>query len=467
MADKHPYENDTPVGDLSLSEVEFELIEYSEKTELKSKDDPEEPSRPGTTEECDEDIYIVVSGKQSNGKSTALNNIFDLNLKTGMGPKSVTTRNLKHIVPKGGIKVHVIDTPGLGALDIDKMDVLKRIDDDIRDKNFIFLYCLSVAPGNPITELDESIIKAVHQCFGKSIWRHCVVLFTFSDCARQRSTVVEDYKKHIQDYSEVFYELLQREGADITRFMTVFDYADEVERRKDTNSGIVAVPVCDVVDPEQHDILPGVLHEGDDWTEIVFDEIMKKVDGRTRNLYFRLKYRHTITRRTVNRESHAGGSHQAPTVQAPTIPAPTVPAPTIPASTVPAPTVSAPTVPAPTVPAPTIPAPTIPAPTVPATTGPAPTIQEAPPTGYAVLAGGVIAGASVGAGLGALIGLVGGPPGAAIGAVVGEIVSSTAVGVIVGGAVGGALGGALGVVNEFIPLGFLIDSRRDIKKKSR
>ena len=272
---------------------------YFEKTELKSRDDPDEPRRPGTTQESDEDIYIVVSGKLSNGKSTALNNIFGLNIPTGMdpdmGPRSVTTRYIEQTVSKCGIRLHVIETPSLGTRDTDKMYEFIRMARDIRDKSCIFLYCLSVAPGNPINESDESIIKALHLSFNKSIWKESVFLFTFSDCAKTSGSTVKAYKQHIEEYKKAFHVLLQQEGANITKFMTVFDYADETDRQRDTNLGTVAVPVCDVVAPEQHDILPGVLKGGDDWTDIVFDEIMKKVDGRKRRAhYFRLKYAHDI-----------------------------------------------------------------------------------------------------------------------------------------------------------------------------
>jgi len=40
---------------------------------------------------CSNDITIVVAGKPHNGKSTALNSIFELDFATGMGAMSLTS----------------------------------------------------------------------------------------------------------------------------------------------------------------------------------------------------------------------------------------------------------------------------------------------------------------------------------------------------------------------------------------
>jgi len=52
----------------------------------------------------------------------------------------------------------------------------------------------------------------------------------------------------------------------------------------------VTVLVCESTSPSENDILLGVLHGDDNWTDVVFDEIMKRVDKRRRKKYFLFKY---------------------------------------------------------------------------------------------------------------------------------------------------------------------------------
>ena len=75
----------------------------------------------------------------------------------------------------------------------------------------------------------------------------------------------------------------------------MFDYTCQEERqRKDSVGAIVAIPVSENAAQSENDILPGVLQGEDNWTDVVFDEIMKKVDKRKRKNYFLFKYGDTV-----------------------------------------------------------------------------------------------------------------------------------------------------------------------------
>ena len=160
------------------------------------------------------DITIVIAGKPHNGKSTALNNIFELDFDTGMGAMSLTLEVTMKTVEKNGITLHIMDTPGLGARDIKKKDILNQMAEDLRGLDYTLLYCLSVSPSSSVTELDRSIVASLHNTFGVEIWDKCVLL-TFSDYARAKfkSQQQQEYIKYIRQYARSFQHLLKENGA--------------------------------------------------------------------------------------------------------------------------------------------------------------------------------------------------------------------------------------------------------------
>ena len=158
-------------------------------------------SSPSETASKDEP-RLIVAGKPGNGKSTALNNIFGLNLQAKAAIHSVTTKFELRKVEKHGICLTVFDTPGLGALDIDKEAVTAAMTDSIIGTDFTLLYCLSVAPCSRLTEVDRAIIHSLHASLGKEVWDKCVILFTFSDTVRRdefgSTDETENYKAYMK-----------------------------------------------------------------------------------------------------------------------------------------------------------------------------------------------------------------------------------------------------------------------------
>lgn len=243
-------------------------------------------------------VVLMVTGKTGSGKSTALNNIFDLHFEARNSPTSVTQAVTGEDIEKNGVTLRIIDTPGLGAVNLKTEEIVRKMDAATKDLDFTLLYCLSVKPSDTLTETDKIIVKNLQSGLGSRVWDKCVLLLTFSDVARcdefssQHQT--EDYIAYLQGHVRAFHLLLQQCGAEVSGVKTIFEYdrQQQVRKQQESVGEIVAVPVKKSKSNEPN-ILPRI---NSDWTESAFIEIKKTSQLRKRK----------ETNRTVTKGSVAG-----------------------------------------------------------------------------------------------------------------------------------------------------------------
>ena len=265
---------------------------------------------------------IMVAGKPRNGKSRALNNIFEVDFESATSPGSVTQSVLEKHVEKDGKKMVVIDTPGLGALDMDRdtSKLVQEMKEAVEGLDYVLLYCLSVAPNSSLTLVDQTIIKCLHESLGMEAWKNCVILLTFSDIARvmdyRTDSKVEEFKVFLKNHAARFQELIQscideesssshaeKEPFEIkTIFEITSGISEELEtegksekekeseeEKKAKGVQIVAIPVGRDI-PSDPCLLPGILKEKENWTDAVFLQLMEKVNEEKRAEYVQFKY---------------------------------------------------------------------------------------------------------------------------------------------------------------------------------
>ena len=224
-------------------------------------------------------ITVMVAGKPRTGKSTVLNNLFDVKLPARASPTSVTTVVIDRSTSIDGLQVRYIDAPGLTALDMDNKKTLSDMSRKIGrgDDSFTLLFCLSMM--NTIDNSDKKILKDMTDRFGASIWKKCILVLTYCDTARSQNFESEDqdvaYREHLRKYAELFRKSLQSCTSDVPPVKVIFD-CQEGEITPDT---IVAVPVAKTrEDGMKPNILPGFKIGGNIcWTEYAFVEILRKV----------------------------------------------------------------------------------------------------------------------------------------------------------------------------------------------
>ncbi len=221
---------------------------------------------------------IVVAGRPHNGKSQALNNIFRVDFKCKCSAFSVT-RKISHLrVLKEGKELIIIDTPGLGAADIPLERVKKEFEHIVGGLNYTLLFCHSVGPNNMLTDTDRVVLKNLQRVCGSSVWKKCVILFTFSDTLREQGfPKVEDREEYLgtlRDHASQLAKMLRQECGKVTPDVKI---ALDVAPQAEAIDEIVAVPVgLKYKDKkEKHLLLPDEVNEKD-WRKRAYLEILRK-----------------------------------------------------------------------------------------------------------------------------------------------------------------------------------------------
>ena len=218
---------------------------------------------------------VVVLGKIGSGKSTALNNIYGLNLTTKSSPRPITTEISERLVQSGGAGVKVIDTPGLGGIMRSADSIVSELADKLEGKDYTMVYCLPVKPSDTLTETDRCIVKAIDYYLGRRVWDKCVLLLTFCDKAKSDRAHCNDntaYIKFLEDHVNAFYNMLKEVNIELPVIQSVFGHRYRNQQQLVSNGQIVAIPVAKSLE-ETPDIAPGAQLRSQNWAEEALLEI--------------------------------------------------------------------------------------------------------------------------------------------------------------------------------------------------
>ena len=227
------------------------------------------------------EVHVMIAGLPRTGKSTALNNIFGLELEARSGAKSVTDVLTPTTITKDGITLKVVDTPGLKAVDLNERVAIKEMAKLGIEKDFILLMTLSVSLSSTISIEYVNIIKNLNAIFGTEIWDRCIILLTYSDAVRREfnsDTMIKEYQEHLNSYCKLLQEVLTK--LKIKKRIRLFSEYTSLEQFKDkTLDGIVAMPVGKNPEVETKLILPDLTWAHDHkWNDLLLMEITKMKD---------------------------------------------------------------------------------------------------------------------------------------------------------------------------------------------
>ena len=135
----------------------------------------------------------------------------------------------------------------------------------------LLVFCVPVGPGSRFNDTNPDIMKCLTDVYGKKLWQHCILVFTFSNCAwdhiKENENAVDEYKAHINAYADKFRRVLQTLDVQ-DQVTTIFEFQQHI-LNPDT---IVAIPAgLQSEDP----VLPGLSSY---WEDKVFDQMQNRCD---------------------------------------------------------------------------------------------------------------------------------------------------------------------------------------------
>lgn len=222
------------------------------------------------------EITLVTAGKSGSGKSSLIANMLGLEgenaPKINHSPSSVSMEVEIFERQVNGITLRIIDTPGLGASDVEEARIISQLQTATQGKADMLLYCVSMLPTSKIDKPDKEIVKKLTYAFGEDCWKRAILVFTFANMVKRAK-----HKAVIEQYSEKFQEILRSVCSHYQpschlfsseEFSIVPIYSCNHRKIKRSPYEIIALPAGE--DPDEE------LVDGTRWDESIYMEVLKK-----------------------------------------------------------------------------------------------------------------------------------------------------------------------------------------------
>ena len=175
-----------------------------------------------------QEVRAFSVGKSGAGKTTFMNNFFGLPQDL-LKPSTTDCETVR--LEKHGIKLVLTDTIGGDRAESKRhLKLLKQRYEGGMPS--LFFYCISVDTSSKFEDGNPAIMKTLQDIFGRGIWKHCWLIFTFSNVAWKRclessrnndSKALEKYKRYLKQCGSLFEQELNKLGVRDIIVRTTFD----------------------------------------------------------------------------------------------------------------------------------------------------------------------------------------------------------------------------------------------------
>ena len=159
---------------------------------------------------------VMVAGLGAAGKSTLVNNLFDLEENVAeegcRGGATTIVVGCHHHALKNGVQAIIFDTPGFDDPELKEHRIIADMKVTTEKKLDLILYCISMERKSPrITEGDIRTISLLTRVFGASLWKNAIIVMTFANQAC-KNMQKEQYLQLGKKIKEKLYEYLHEKA---------------------------------------------------------------------------------------------------------------------------------------------------------------------------------------------------------------------------------------------------------------
>ena len=224
-------------------------------------------------------LRILICGKGGAGKSSLVNNLFELQCGEDEADEGIvggpTTLNVTPYerTTKFGDKIFVFDSPGFGDACINPSDIVDEMIRVTEKSVDVILYCISLNGNCRVEKEDIRAFKIITQVFSSEIWRKAVIVLTFANELQKLRPKLEEYEK-----------IIKKIGDDIDAAFSEV-YVDQNTAK--------SVPI------ETAGYKDSLLHDNIDWRDRIFISALKRVLAEKLPSLFEVRYRFADFRNVV------------------------------------------------------------------------------------------------------------------------------------------------------------------------
>jgi GTPase SAR1 family protein len=235
------------------------------------------------------EMTLVTVGRSGSGKSTLISSMLglkDVDTLQGQHTSSPVTQEVEiysgssPLRAEGGeVTIHMVDTPDLNSSftkDARAMALLQEKTGGGRCD--MLLYCVSLLPDSKIDKEDKEIIKKLTQVFGEDIWKHTVLVLTFSNAVKALYPN-QSIEHLVNQYAQKFQTILRSVCGPSFSVVSVFSH-DQHSPTQTTETDPFTVVALPVGKHPKEQYFSGV-----GWAESILSEVLKKSKTSARTYY--------------------------------------------------------------------------------------------------------------------------------------------------------------------------------------